>query len=259
MLRRVAETLYYQGLVYMDVENYPLALSKHQDALAIYARQQSTYDIPSMYAIIGKTHDEAGNEKQAVFYYNQAIALAKEIESPRDLLSVYEDLAERYEKIMTMRRPTNIKDCSREISDTIYTRETQERMEQLETTYKLKMQLTENAMLKAEKARHKAELSQRTTMATGASLIALLIAVIAFIYYRAHKENVILAQNLEKEVAARTADLQRSNAKLLNSNEELERFTYIASHDLKEPLRNITSFVNLIQRKTEEFSRSGSA
>ncbi len=47
----------------------------------------------------------------------------------------------------------------------------------------------------------------------------------------------------------RTLELEKVNDKLSASNEELERFTYIASHDLKEPLRNITSFINLIQRK----------
>lgn len=43
-------------------------------------------------------------------------------------------------------------------------------------------------------------------------------------------------------------NLTVNNEELKNTSEELERFSYIASHDLKSPLRTIISFIGLIER-----------
>lgn len=65
-------------------------------------------------------------------------------------------------------------------------------------------------------------------------------------------EQKMINQLLENRVHERTLALQQANRELEISNHELQQFAYIASHDLKEPLRKIQVFSNLISGKIGE-------
>ncbi len=58
----------------------------------------------------------------------------------------------------------------------------------------------------------------------------------------------VIARDITARVRAEEA-LARSNAELERSNAELQQFAYVASHDLQEPLRTITSYLQLLKRR----------
>jgi len=60
-----------------------------------------------------------------------------------------------------------------------------------------------------------------------------------------HNGEVIGYQGICRDVSERKI----MEARLESSNQDLENFAYIASHDLQEPLRTVTSFLGLLEKK----------
>jgi light-regulated signal transduction histidine kinase (bacteriophytochrome) len=59
-------------------------------------------------------------------------------------------------------------------------------------------------------------------------------------------------------ILRRSKELEQINASLARSNEELEAFAFVASHDLREPLRQIETFSSLLRRALAHGSAEGS-
>jgi PAS domain S-box-containing protein len=58
-----------------------------------------------------------------------------------------------------------------------------------------------------------------------------------------------LNATLEQRVAERTDELVHSNEALRQSNDDLNQFAYAASHDLQEPLRMVSLYSQMLQKK----------
>lgn len=122
----------------------------------------------------------------------------------------------------------------------------QQELTRLEVNYKVAQKNRANEILALEKeqAEQKVVNQRRLALLTVLILVLLLFTTLFLLWQRRR-----FSQQLELQVELQTQELQKANHELEQSNQELERFTYIASHDLKEPLRNIISFTTLLERK----------
>lgn len=259
----IGETLYYLGECYIGLEEYNKAREFLNGSLKIYRKLGMTPDEVEIFRRMAATYEAEANHETALKLYHQAAEQAVKSELNTILVPVYQALARQYALKKDYQTAYEYQLRYQELNDTIYDNTTKERIAKLEMDHELKVNKAERARLEAEQAKREAVVKQRTLFATGSTIVMLLLAGLLVVYYRANRQKRAINKVLETKVKQRTAELELVNNKLLDSNneleyvnnkllesnEELERFTYIASHDLKEPLRNITSFINLIERK----------
>lgn len=69
---------------------------------------------------------------------------------------------------------------------------------------------------------------------------------------KAQQDLDILVHQLEKKVLERTRELVIANQDLESSNNDLQQFASVASHDLKEPLRKIQIFSSILSQRAQK-------
>ncbi|MFK8101003.1 MAG: tetratricopeptide repeat protein [Saprospiraceae bacterium] len=161
-----------------------------------------------------------------------------------DLLNVLYNIeyeTKNYKKALSLQKRLSTR------RDSLAQINTKEKISNSEYKYQLLTNEQENKLLKVQN-------DSRGKIALLAITIALLFFSLVLISFFAYRKSKGYNEVLEKAIEKRTKELENSNVDLAKSNTELERFAYIASHDLKTPLRDIVSFTGLLERRLKSHS-----
>lgn len=101
--------------------------------------------------------------------------------------------------------------------------------------------------------------AQSTYILIAGLVIEALIISLLFLMAKANKRAISFADHVTRSLKKKTVKLDAMNKELSIKNEALEEFAYIASHDLKTPIRGINGLTEMIEEDLEDYFASSDA
>ncbi len=240
----------YVTKAYMEIDNKNNELAEQYAIRAVQYGEQLQDPLLNAgnYLDLSNIYYELKSLEKAKESARKCIDITQEHELLENEMYAYSVLTDIYKEEKNFEKALTYKERFMEIQDSIFNKEKINSITELEEKYKSKQREAENELLKSKAKEQEYIIQRRSYIAIAFGIISLFIGIIGYIYYKNYKSKEKINKELEARVQQRTEDLLVANEDLKQSNMELERFAYITSHDLKEPLRNISSFVKLLER-----------
>ncbi len=235
----IAHSAYQLGENYLPIDEYPNALNAFLTALAAAEALNEKGRVARCLNKVAETHYLEEEFLKALNYIDQSIAIVETIPDEADWKEIYVNVAKIYTKTAEPEKGVNLLSSYIAYRDSVGIA-ANEAMLDMGNNFGKELALKELQVKDLEKDAQIRWLSQ---MAVG-SLLLLLLALLGMGLYRYKSQRKINALLLQKNEA-----IEQQNQTLEAVNKSLEEFAFVASHDLKEPLRMIGSYTTLLERR----------
>jgi signal transduction histidine kinase len=207
-------------------------------------------------------HLEKYNE--ALGKIDTAINLAKEVQSKEYRDESYRLFSLLYERMGNFDKALQYHKLHTKLNDTIFSREKQNRISEIQIKYETEKKEKEIELLKEA---HELKVKrQRTIIISIIIVIAMLLIVVGLIYnqFRLKKKNTKILQEKNDQLEKTNKKLKESEQNLRELNATKDKFFSIISHDLKNPFQALFGFAeamynNISQFNTEEIKEYSKA
>ncbi len=244
-----AKIIDQMGIIYSKKNLPNKALEAHRKAYTISSKINYREQVIISLEHLAEIYVKNNQYSKAIEKSMEGIQIAEQLGALRSVTKLYNILSKSYAAQDNYPEAYIYQTKLKMLSDSLINRERNQKFNELKIQFQLENKEAENQLLKTQQAKDKLTI-QKATIASTAFIAALIaLGIIAYLLYKRSVYRKLISRKLKNEVNQRTTELEKINEDLTKSNKEMERFNHIASHDLKEPLRNIISFTRLLEMR----------
>ena len=251
-IKGMAVALMEEGMYFDHAKRFEKANQLYNQSYNLIKDNDIGSLLPTINIHLAKHYQKRKDLQAAIKYGEMALAEIEKQRNYEELADTYEILHQSYSEQGNFKKAYEIRSLEMAYKDSVGNAELLTNVEALKTEFEVEQKEIENNLLKAEALSNQKTIQNRNIAAIALLLGLLLILSWTLYIYRINRQKQKHNEQLEETVAKRTLALEKANKNLVQANYELKTFNHIASHDIKEPLRNIGSHIGLVYRKLPE-------
>jgi signal transduction histidine kinase len=235
-----ANTKPFYAKVLMCIADAHASKGEHRIAATFLFRCLNDYtslilneDLGELYLKIGKYYVSSNEKTKAKINFEKGLEVCKKYDLKNTLIKTALELSKIEEKNGNLAVAFDLFKMAKSMEDSLFTQE------KIAKTAELQFKFDAD---KSDREIQDLKLRQNNILIIGLVLFTAAILLSSFIWAKSKNRAT-------KELRIRKDETEHQNRRLEESNMALKEFAYASAHDLKEPLRNIGSFISLLKRR----------
>jgi signal transduction histidine kinase len=239
------------GLLYNEDGSFNKALEYYQLSLAMKLKLGDKHSIMISHINIAGANFHLGQQSLALNHLNKAISIGTKLGAKRELIDAYEMLATLYEQRGDFTNAYIARTHQVALNDSVFGQDQMKYLADVEKKNAYNQLESENKILRQQSIIDRLKIENnrfiRYYLLIGLAFAIVLIGLLVYQSTERHKNSRRLDE-ANQQLVAINEQLKLSEGKLAESNNSKDQFFSIISHDLRNPLASMVSFVRIMKR-----------